>query len=493
MGDKPMLMALVCMLIIILFYEKHDDPYSKYPAMEWIGLLAHFVQVMLTIFWFCSYYIVEAPLLAVPNRPRKTRPAFELSYADKAKPVFAQTLPPMPQPAAPETREEFVQRHFTYLRFSSIPFFFLCVSLLSLCGGPNARFWLFLWGFGYLRLSWGQWILLPIIHAGESLANMVYSAALLVTLLVAISFWIFYDDIGSFSRDKNGGVNNCETIYQCFLVGLNYGLRSDLKQALGPGFTTGHRAMPLHAWEGLNHTFLWFVMLVWKNVWHFLYCAVGKAIITSTFGGLRAADAALTKDAKERCLVCSCPRFQVDEDGGGFSKHVTEHHNPWSYLALLCHLKLSDPDEFSGIETEVADKAQYGDPTFLPVKMCTELQKVDRHRKQIREKQKHADDSKSSEEVQFEQDVMGKLNAICTALDEPSVSLSLVNKRLGMMQMKMSKFIDVSHALIKSKGGKVPEEEEPAEEEEEEEEPAKEEESKQEESSDEELVDARRK
>merc|ERR1712100_773045 len=86
----------------------------------------------------------------------------------------------------------------------------------------------------------------------------------------------------------------------------------------------------------------------------------------------------LLNDLRERCLICSMPRFQLDQDGGGYIQHRTRHHNPWGYLALLCALELGEPDEFTGIESDVAHKVKNNDATFIPVRHCMAVQKVER-------------------------------------------------------------------------------------------------------------------
>merc|ERR1711934_861151 len=92
--------------------------------------------------------------------------------------------------------------------------------------------------------------------------------------------------------------------------------------------------------------------------------------------------AMLAKDARECCLICSIPRFTLEQEGGGFDNHIKGPHNPWSYLSFLAALKLGDPDEFTGLQSYVEAKARVGDSTFLPVGYCTTLQCLEREKEQ---------------------------------------------------------------------------------------------------------------
>lgn len=117
----------------------------------------------------------------------------------------------------------------------------------------------------------------------------------------------------------------------------------------------------------------WLLVQIQYISWQYIFRGILTATIVGAFAGLRAKQAAKAKDTNDKCLLCSIDRFKLDSVGGMY-KHITDHHNPWSYLKFLTALRLGDPDEFTGLESYVFDKVADGDSTWMPVLKCTSLQ-----------------------------------------------------------------------------------------------------------------------
>ena len=68
-------------------------------------------------------------------------------------------------------------------------------------------------------------------------------------------------------------------------------------------------------------------------------------IIIDTFAQLREAHALKREKMLETCFICSVDRFTLDQEGGGFQRHVKKDHHMWSYLYLIIYVKEKSPTE----------------------------------------------------------------------------------------------------------------------------------------------------
>jgi hypothetical protein len=233
-----------------------------------------------------------------------------------------------------------------------------------------------------------------------------------------------------------------ETIYQNVLQGFNSGMRGTLFYSWGPA-EDGSALLPTYFWKRNIMGFQWLCCMLYLLIWNFVYLSITKAIIVGAFAGINARRNALLNDVKERCLICSLPRFELDTHGGGYSHHTSSHHNPWGYLALLCALELGDEDEFTGIESEVAEKVKRNDATFIPVRQCMAIQKVERWKAK-----KNASVGVSREATNEEVIVM-KLKKIQRNLDTPIEKGGGAISRMSLLENKMNGFIRNMEELLK--------------------------------------------
>ena len=89
-------------------------------------------------------------------------------------------------------------------------------------------------------------------------------------------------------------------------------------------------------------------------------------IMIDSFGELRAARKEIKRKNETECFICGVERFLFETKGGGFQKHIDEHHNMWNYLFLITAIRDKDETQYNGWEQHVAEKLAKKDTSFLP-------------------------------------------------------------------------------------------------------------------------------
>ena len=102
-------------------------------------------------------------------------------------------------------------------------------------------------------------------------------------------------------------------------------------------------------------------------------------IIIDSFSELRAHRKEVKKKNETECFICGIERFKLDTKGGGFVRHIKEHHNMWNYLRMITMLREKDETEYNGWESWISSRLELNDTSFLPrdalsLKAITELE-----------------------------------------------------------------------------------------------------------------------
>jgi len=446
--NKPFITAAASWLVIFVFYGTHEDPYGWIPIMQWINAVMVLQHLCYSCFWCATFYFVEAPMLVPYRLDAKTEPeADPYLFWDSTKP-YDQPLENVPEPKPPETQEEFYSRHLSYASMAMKPIIFSSFSCMALVGPPAFRFWLFFWMLNYLDLPQGRSIKLAFIFAGPALANVLFSAALVCLCFTAFSYFMFSTELQEFAYIKySGKVTTSETIYQTVISGFHDGMRGDLRRSWGPA-EAGSTALPEYAWERNIMGVQWILVMMYLLIWNFVYLAITKAIIVGAFSAQNAKAAGLKTDLNGKCLVCSMPRFKIDQEGGGFITHTKQHHDPWGYLALLCALKLGDEDEFTGIESYVHEKVLRNDSTFIPVSMCAAIQARDTF-KESKKQALQAALQDDAGEKDPQQAMMGSLKRVEANLSRPVIMINQCSIKMQSLEKKMTRFASLVNIKTK--------------------------------------------
>eukprot|EP00164_Ancoracysta_twista_P005504 GFYU01007550.1.p1 GENE.GFYU01007550.1~~GFYU01007550.1.p1 ORF type:complete len:248 (-),score=75.75 GFYU01007550.1:227-922(-) len=128
------------------------------------------------------------------------------------------------------------------------------------------------------------------------------------------------------------------------------------------------------------------VEMTYSILWSMLLMNVIMGQLLDSFAEIRSKKNARIVDSRERCFICNIDRFQFEQHANGFERHVTEEHNPLSYLFLLQHLKQSDPVNFDGVESYINDSVLERECDFLPVDLAVSLKYVDSQQSEAEER-----------------------------------------------------------------------------------------------------------
>ena len=157
----------------------------------------------------------------------------------------------------------------------------------------------------------------------------------------------------------------CTTLWQCLLTTLDHGVRvGDLgggfEPLVSPNVADLSEQQTFKFYFQLAYTFsFWFIVIV------ILLNAV-LAIIIDSFSELRGRRKEIREKNESECFICGIDRFRLDTKGGGFQKHIKEHHHMWNYLYLIIALREKDDTDHNGWESWVASRVALNDTSFLP-------------------------------------------------------------------------------------------------------------------------------
>ena len=219
----------------------------------------------------------------------------------------------------------------------------------------------------------------PVVNAVLSKVMEMFS-----TLLLGIAIMYIWMVLGIVLFLQNHDEGLCTNMFQCFMTYIFVALRGDGVRDLMPNDVD----IPLNVVDSVmadSGHFL--IMLLWDFSYNWLFIYILLAIITGividAFGGLRDEKDAAEDDLKNVCFVCSLARFQIDQSGIGFEKHVRTEHNPRWYLFFLIYLSRKPEALLSGPEKVVKAKAwpASGAPSYewIPRECCDSIQVGEDH------------------------------------------------------------------------------------------------------------------
>jgi hypothetical protein len=223
--------------------------------------------------------------------------------------------------------------------------------------------------FGLFQDNLLPFLLLDIVvknsTAGDVINAVFYPRKQLgVTLLLGLfvtyifSFFIFTQFHADFEDDAEG---DCDTLAQCLLTTVGYGLR--LQGGIGDIMT---HTLGRRWW--LDVVFFFVVLIILLNVIF--------GIIIDTFGDLRSKKAAKVFDTENFCFICGIEKQQFDRaaDGlEGFREHCREDHWMWNYLYFIIYIWEQDKDDDDGLEQYVRRCIQGDDLSWFPMNKAIRL------------------------------------------------------------------------------------------------------------------------
>ena len=102
---------------------------------------------------------------------------------------------------------------------------------------------------------------------------------------------------------------DCETGYQCVMMGLAGALRGDIGLQHGDHFGNVFQSFPMSVTSRqMKHAQWWFVTS-FLLIWNYIFVGIVQGYIVDSFSMIREEQENRKNDCRDRCLVCSMHKF----------------------------------------------------------------------------------------------------------------------------------------------------------------------------------------
>ena len=192
-----------------------------------------------------------------------------------------------------------------------------------------------------------------LVNIIKALTNRCYQ--LLLTFTFALLLMFIYTILGFFFIREQFAERPCETMLECFVDMIYYGMRLDegIAGALEPP-SNGEMT----------------VRFIYDMSFYILISTILMAIIfglvVDTFGELRDEMSEAERNLTSNCVICHQPRSSIETTGEGWATHVFLTHNPFAYLYFMTYVKEKDVNDCSGVEKFVRAQIDLRDIGFFP-------------------------------------------------------------------------------------------------------------------------------
>ncbi|XP_076470932.1 inositol 1,4,5-trisphosphate-gated calcium channel ITPR2-like isoform X2 [Babylonia areolata] len=245
-------------------------------------------------------------------------------------------------------------------RFFSVTTFFYMMFLALSIGGTFSNGYFF--AFHLLNIVNNNQLLSGVIKAvtqnGKSL--------LWVAVLGLVVFYL-YGIIGfAMMRsmfDPNSNLY-CNTLWQCTVTVIRYGLIGDLFETMTPH--ENEKTFEKFGFVVLYHvSFFVFITTIGLNIIF--------GIIVDTFSELRDLKWTAESDMRDTCFICSRNSYDFEHHGKGFDHHVRSEHNMWSYIFFFIHLNGTKVNDYTALEMYVFKLLKKENYDFFPLDRALSL------------------------------------------------------------------------------------------------------------------------
>jgi len=186
----------------------------------------------------------------------------------------------------------------------------------------------------------------------------VYTALLGAIVVYVFTIFGFYFFRPLFQQaGESSPTFECESLIVCLGTFFDNGLRAG--GGIGDYLARTQAGSPY--WVGVAIYGLLFFFTVPIIILNIVF-----GVIIDTFSALREEYNDKLTNMKTECFICSLNRDILDR-AGGFVRHTKTDHNIWSYLYYVIYLKERDPNECTGVESDVLKKIESEDVTWMPL------------------------------------------------------------------------------------------------------------------------------
>ena len=217
-------------------------------------------------------------------------------------------------------------------------------------------------------------LLLGIVVSFEIRLKQLIMVLIFMYLIVYLFSWFafyYFPELFEFSNllkvgpkqyddEEDKGEKLCSSMIQCYLTMLSYGVRSGggigdvlpkLSFKVNPGYFVA----------AFFFVVLFHIFVIWIMINLFF------GIIVDTFAALREKTYKIEEDKKNTCFICQITRDRAMNKNINFEKHVKNVHNIWNYVYYIAYLHINNEKNFKSLETQVLNKIEEGDTSWLPI------------------------------------------------------------------------------------------------------------------------------
>ena len=209
-------------------------------------------------------------------------------------------------------------------------------------------------------------LVLIIKERGDQLILTLIYTYLIVYIYAIVSFYYFQDNFVFKNlynieyKINNVEENFCNSILQCYLTLLSYGVRSgggigDVLMKLSyRGNIREYRGRILY--DILFHLIIVLIMI------NLLF-----GIIYDSYQSFRNKKNEIKFDKKNICFICQMSRGFAINKNVDFNQHRKTVHNYWNYVYFLTYLHINNENNFKKLESNVWNKLLESDTSWIPL------------------------------------------------------------------------------------------------------------------------------
>jgi len=322
---------------------------------------------------------------------------------------------------------EFQALMYTGLDNMTLYYFgYLIVATVCLWGGRMNQFGCFLLMDIIVKDSTTKDVLNAVIYPFRQLAMTVLLMLFSINIFSTLIFFNYHDEF------NNGDLKECETMTDCFVATLNYGLRSSGGIGDQMQFTLGQR---------------WVLDLLYFLMILIILLTVVSGIIIDTFSELRSKKMDRLDDTFKTCFICGLDDVTFDrayDAVDGFKRHFHNDHNMWNYVFFMVFIWEQDRDDDDGMELYVRNMMTNLDVGWFPMNRAMILVTDDKVEDTVSEKIENLKN-------EFEE-IMTLQNAIMIKTSDKS--FGGLQKKVDVVARRMDQtFFEIKDSM--NKGGGV--------------------------------------
>ncbi|XP_055955374.1 inositol 1,4,5-trisphosphate receptor type 1 [Patella vulgata] len=156
----------------------------------------------------------------------------------------------------------------------------------------------------------------------------------------------------------------CNTLWQCTITVIRYGLIGDLFEVMNPH--DNEKTFEKFGFVVIYHvSFFIFITTIGLNIIF--------GIIVDTFSELRDLKWTAESDMRDTCFICSRNSYDFEHHGKGFDHHVRHEHNMWAYIFCFIHLNGTKVNDYTALEMYVYKLLQKENFDFFPLDRALSL------------------------------------------------------------------------------------------------------------------------